>query len=69
MTLFIRDRTPTDDAWVVGALSELWGSPFAVSRGRGHRADHLPAIVVDRDAVPVGLLTYRIAEAELKVVC
>ena len=36
MTLYIRDRTPADDAWVVRELSELWGSPFVVSRGRRH---------------------------------
>jgi hypothetical protein len=36
MTLYIRDRTPADDAWDVRALSELWGSPFVVSRCRGH---------------------------------
>jgi hypothetical protein len=50
---------------VVGVMSELWGSPFVVSRGRGHWADHLPVLVTERDAVPAGLLTYRIAEAEL----
>ncbi len=69
MILYIRDRSSADDAWMVGALSELWGSPFVISRGGGHRADHLPALVAERDAVPVGLLTYRIAEAELDVVC
>ena len=69
MTLCIRNRTPAADAWVVGVMSELWGSPFVVSRGRGHRADHLPVLVAERDAVAVGLLTYRIAEAELEVVC
>jgi hypothetical protein len=41
MILYIRDRSSADDAWMVGALSELWGSPFVISRALLNPGEYL----------------------------
>jgi ribosomal protein S18 acetylase RimI-like enzyme len=68
MSIEIRELADTDRAWARGLLRERWGSASIVTRGRIHRADLLPALVVRRDAMRVGLLTYRLAGPECEIV-
>jgi GNAT superfamily N-acetyltransferase len=68
VSLRIRDVAEADRDWMRTAISAEWGSPVVVSRGRLHHADQLPGLVADHADGPVGLLTYRISEAEMEVV-
>jgi len=47
-----------DRAWIANLLTERWGAPQVVSRGRVHQADQLPGFIVYLDNQPAGLATY-----------
>ena len=61
-------RQQRDLPWIRQLLTRRWGSPLVVTRGVGHQADELPALVAWRGSEPMGLLTYRIAQEDLEVV-
>jgi GNAT superfamily N-acetyltransferase len=48
-----------DEAWLEAYLEEEWGGPRQARRGEVFDARDLPALVAERDGVPVGLLCYR----------
>src|SRR5262249_61468092 len=58
----------TDLPWVKMLVSEHFGSPWVVSRGRLHDALALPGLVAERHGVPVGLLLYRLYQPQCEVV-
>ncbi len=64
----IRDLVPGDRSWVETLLTEHWGSPYVVSRGRLHDAATLPGFVAVRGSALLGLLTYRLADRQCEVV-
>jgi GNAT superfamily N-acetyltransferase len=66
--LEIRPADAGDRGWILRILEEHWGGAAVVSRGRIHRADELPALVALLDGERVGLLTYRIADAQCEIV-
>ena len=53
---------------MAAALSQEWGSPVVVSRGRLHNADRLSGLLAERGDKRVGLLTYRVSGDEMEVV-
>lgn len=67
-TFEIRPVTPGDAEWVAGLLTQRWGSPQIVTRGRVHQADELPGFVAEHHGDRVGLATYRIAGRECELV-
>ncbi|MBU0509102.1 GNAT family N-acetyltransferase [bacterium] len=54
--------------WATLVLTEHWGSPRVVTRGRIHHADDLPGFIARRGGEPVGLITYRLEAAEGEIV-
>ena len=64
----IRAIADGDRSWVAGVLAEQWGSPQIVTRGRVHEAAALPGFIAVIDAVPCGVITYRIEDGECEVV-
>jgi len=64
----IRPVDSRDRAWVRQTLTDSWGDPEVVSRGRLHAADRLPGLVALHDGKRVGLLTYRIEGDGLEIV-
>ena len=52
--------TPLDQTWVAALLTEHWGAPQVVSRGRIHDASHLPGFAAYLDDQIAGLATYHI---------
>lgn len=66
--LELRPRRPADTEWVRDCVTEAWGEPFVVSRGRGHHPLELPGLVAELDGERVGLLTYDVRDAQLEVV-
>ena len=64
----VRELRGDDHDWVVGMLTERWGSARIVTRGRLHHADKLPGFVVEREGKLVGLVTYRIDGTECEII-
>lgn len=64
----IRHRRPDDEGWVTALLTQRWGAPEVVSRGRRHDASRLAALVATVNAEAVGLLTYREDGPDVEVV-
>ncbi len=64
----VRPLTDGDRQWARAVLTERWGEPRVVSRGRPLQADELPGFVAELDGAPSGLLTYRTARSQLEVV-
>jgi GNAT superfamily N-acetyltransferase len=68
VSLAIREPRADERAWITGFLSEAWGSTTVVSRGEGHDASELPALLaVDADEI-VGLATFRFAKGDCELV-
>jgi len=55
----VRSRIDTDGPWIRQLLTQSWGSPLVVSRGRAQRADQCPAVVALLHGERAGLATYR----------
>jgi GNAT superfamily N-acetyltransferase len=53
---------------VVEVLTERWGAPVIVSRGRTHDASALPAVVAEVGGERLGLATYRVEGGDAEVV-
>jgi len=64
----LRAKRESDCKWAIEVLTEHWGSPKIVTRGRVHDAASLPGIVAVEDGQPLGLLTYRIDGEACEVV-
>jgi len=64
----IRTITDMDRGWIVGLLTEHWGSTQIVTRGRLHQADELPGFMAFQGDDPVGLITYRIDGRECEII-
>lgn len=56
----IRPLGAGDNPWVAEFVSDRWGAPTVVSRGRVHRPSELPGFIAVEAAEPVGLATYAI---------
>jgi ribosomal protein S18 acetylase RimI-like enzyme len=52
----------------VTLITEQWGSPQMVSRGKIHQIDQLPGIVGLREGKIIGLLTYHLADGACEIV-
>jgi GNAT superfamily N-acetyltransferase len=64
----IRPLDKEDRIWTTGLLKEWWAGPMIVTRGKVHRTDRLPGLVVVEKGKPAGLVTYRIDRAECEIV-
>ncbi len=64
----IRPSEEKDRAWVAGLVESRWGSVRVVTKGRVHVVTDLPGFVAVRAGERVGLVTYRIDEAECEIV-
>jgi GNAT superfamily N-acetyltransferase len=64
----IRPLEESDHSWVVALLTEHWGGPVIVTRGRIHAADKLPGFKAVLDTKCIGLLTYRLAADDCEVI-
>ncbi len=53
-----------DKGWVTELLTEHWGSPKTVMRGRVFQADELPGFIAIYKNKPAGLITYCIEGKE-----
>jgi GNAT superfamily N-acetyltransferase len=56
----VRPLADHERAWVDERVSERWGAPTVVSRGRVFRARELPGFVAEEGGERIGLATYRI---------
>ncbi|MFH1842330.1 MAG: GNAT family N-acetyltransferase [bacterium] len=64
----IRPVVATDRPWVTGLLTEHWGSPELVSRGRKHDGASLPGYAALLAGERVGLATYRVDADQCEMV-
>jgi RimJ/RimL family protein N-acetyltransferase len=64
----IRPLSSDDDAWVRSMLTEHWGSPRIVTRGRVHHADELPGFITEVDRQLLGLVTYHTENDQCEIV-
>ena len=48
-------------------LTENWGSPVMVTRGRTHRVEELPGFIADLDGKPAGLITYEVVGDDCEI--
>jgi ribosomal protein S18 acetylase RimI-like enzyme len=55
-------------AWAGAVVSEYFGSPRVVSRGRMHDVSRLPGLVALLDGKPVGYLGYWVDGADVEIV-
>jgi GNAT superfamily N-acetyltransferase len=58
---------PRDCAWVQSILREHWGAVEVVSRGRIYSADQFPGFIARKEDEAVGLITYRIEDAQCEI--
>ena len=64
----IHPITQEDQAWIAKKLTDNWGAPIVVSRGKSYDASKLPGFVASYDGTPVGIVTYRIDSEECELV-
>jgi N-acetylglutamate synthase-like GNAT family acetyltransferase len=64
----IRPAIESDADWTRRLLTERWGEPLVITRGRKHQADALPAFLAELDGKPAGLATYRMEQNECELV-
>ena len=46
--------------WITDFLTEHWGSPQIVAKGKIHEANNLPGFILFFESEPVGLITYKV---------
>ncbi len=64
----VRPLTDADRPWARDLLTERWGEPRVVTRGRLHDAGALPGFLAeDRDGRRLGLVTYRLDGPECEL--
>lgn len=68
MEIILEKFSNTHAVWARQLLEDNWASCSVVSRGRVHRADHLPGFVAAINGDPLGLLTYHVSGRECEIV-
>src|SRR3954452_24334456 len=66
--LVLRSRTTDDDAWVVGALEQAWGSVSVARLGELVDVSALPGTIAELDGEPVGLAAVDVRDGECELV-
>ncbi|NQV07570.1 GNAT family N-acetyltransferase, partial [bacterium] len=66
--LKVRELRTGDLPWVERAVTEHFGSPRVVSRGRLHEVQAMPGFVADADGDRLGVLQYRQAGGDFEIV-
>ncbi|OLS14074.1 MAG: N-acetyltransferase GCN5 [Promethearchaeota archaeon CR_4] len=56
----IRKLNEKDLQWIIALLTDHWGAPLVVVRGRIYHADQLPGFIAIKENHSVGLATYNI---------
>ncbi len=64
----LRPLEPEDREWAARLLTERWGSPRIVTRGRVHDAGALPGVAAIEEGRPVGLATYHVEGRACEIV-
>ncbi len=64
----VRSLEPSDREWSDALVAQQFGSSRVISRGRVHDATALPGLIALNDAVPIGLLLYRIEGDQCELV-
>jgi GNAT superfamily N-acetyltransferase len=64
----VRPLHERERAWVDERVSESWGAPTVVTRGRVFKASDLPGFVAEEGGEPLGLATYRIEQDACELV-
>jgi len=67
-TFRIRPISEADRAWVASLLTQQWGSPLSVSRGKCLDAAALPGFLAERTTERLGLVTYHLVGRDCEVV-
>jgi ribosomal protein S18 acetylase RimI-like enzyme len=68
MAFEVRYSTKDDRDWITEVLLDNWASNIIVTRGISYEADKLLGIIVEVDGIKIGLLTYKIKNAELEII-
>jgi len=64
----VRSIRRDDRRWISQLLKKHWGSAEVVTRGKIHRADHLPGFAAVDGKKSIGLITYRTEGADCEIV-
>lgn len=64
----IRPIESSDRDWMTNLISERWGSPLIVTRGKIHNTETLPGFMALLSEERVGLLTYSITIAQCEII-
>ena len=65
--LLVRPLAESERPWLADRLRAGWGAVHIARLGELRDASVLPALVAERDGVPVGLLTYEVVGDQLEV--
>ena len=68
MSVIMRPITPDDRVLISRSLTDHWGTPLVVSRGKIHDASQLPGFMAFLDDETVGLATYRLESQACELV-
>ena len=63
----IRKINEQDHEWIIKILTENWGSPKIITRGKIHEADKYPGFIVEYQNEKIGLITYHIEKNECEI--
>ena len=66
--MHIRKIKETDRPEITRLLTEHWGSPVVVSRGKEFQADELPGMIAEENNKIIGLLTYYILNTQCQII-
>jgi len=64
----IREISRDDSSLIASFISDIWGSPMSVSKGRIFNTSELPGYICKRDNKIIGLLTYNIDKEGCEIV-
>nr|WP_319265140.1 GNAT family N-acetyltransferase [uncultured Draconibacterium sp.] len=64
----IREICPKDSQLIASYIANCWGSPLSVSKGRILNTVDLPGFIYKDGDKVIGLLTYKIDEADCEIV-
>lgn len=68
MSFALRPLVPSDAAWLTAFMHTHWGDDNVVAHGVVYYPAHLPGWVALEAEMPVGVVTYHIADAACEVV-
>lgn len=66
--LDITEISDADKSLISAFITENWGSPFSISKGKMHDAVNLPGFICKQDGKVAGLITYHIENDECEIV-